>query len=299
VKIKSVEQLRHPVYDVPTKYGTYGIWEPPVFDVAGFQKKLDAIAGTSLGKPIVRLVWAWDKRCRDPYFTEWDIAGNGTKLEFGYKYRVARVPIGNGDTVDICPPRWILEERFEPGQYTPSWEATRWAEQDIGKRHTCNKTDAQRSVEMCDCPDIRQRIELKPPAPGDGWYNLHRVIAEHEPNQACCERLFKEGRQNCWGLYRLPAQKDLDRLQRAISLRDADDHKVDPHQPMSEEALKHAHRAAFAEMEAEEAAKQSEKDDLAYASKDWAERMIRNGFNPLLLNSSPQPNGGLILPWRR
>lgn len=282
--MKHLRREAHPIYDNPVKFGTYGIWEPPTFDVEGFQKRIDAIVGTSLGLPIVRLVWAWDKRCRDAYYTEWDAFGNGTKLEFGYKYRVARIPIGDGDTVDICPPRWILEERYEPGQYTPSWEASRWAEKDIGKRHSCDKTDEQRQTEACDCPPIRERVELKPPAPSDGWYGLHRVIAEHEENRACCERLYREGRQNCWGYYRLPAEKDLQRLQRAVSLRDADDHKVDPHAPMSQEALAHAHRAAFAETQEEQAARDAEYHDMWQAfdsTHGWRAREDRLNYKKL------------------
>lgn len=257
-----IQEQAHELYDDPTKWGTFGIWEQPAFDVEGFQSRINAICGTSLGQPVVRLVWSWDKRCREAYYTAWDAFGNGTTLEWEYKYRVARIPIGGGDTVDICAPRWILEQRYEPGQYAPSWEQSRWAEQDMGKRHSCNKTDEQRAVEMCSCPDVRIRKELRPPAPRDGWYSLLWTIAEHEPDRACCARVYAENRKTCWGRYRLPSDADLTRLQRAVSLRDADAHRVDPHQPMSPEALAEAHRAAYAEDQRDQEARQQELDSL-------------------------------------
>ncbi len=254
---------RHPVYDNPAKWGTFGIWERPVFDADAFQKKLDAIAGTSItGHPIARLSWAWDRHCREFNFTKWDFAGNGVEGEWEYKYRVARVPIGNGDTTDICAPRWIIEQRYEPEQYALSWERSRWAEKDVGKRHKCGKSDEELQTEDCDCENVRARAELKPPAPAEGWYQLLWTVAEHEPQKACCARLYAENRRNCWGLYRLPGEKDLRRLQRAISLRDADAHKVDPFAPMSDAALAEVHRAAFAESEEEKEAQEKELADI-------------------------------------
>ena len=294
--MKHLVKRTHPVYDNQLKWGTYGIWEQPVFDVEAFQSKIDAIVGTSLGQPIVRLVWAWDKRCREAYFTKWDLAGNGIELEFEYKYRFAKIPIGNGDTTDICPPRWILEQRYEPGQYAPSWEASRWAEKDIGKRHTCNKTDDQRLTESCNCPDIRQRVELKPPPPADGWYQFLWTIAEHESNLACCERLPEESRRHCYGYYRLPLQKDLDRLQRAVKLRDQDK-AIDPHKPMPQDVLAEIHRAAFASHKEEERLKQAESQEIFRDTPKLTahKRFVSGGWQDLK-GPYTQTDSGLYIP---
>lgn len=302
--MRHLHRETHPIYDDVTKFGTYGIWEPPPFDVAAYQKRIDAIAGTSLGKPIVRLVWAWDKRCREAYYTKWDFAGNGTQLEFGYRYRVARIPIGDGDTVDICPPRWLFEQRFEPGQYALSWERSRWAEKDVGRQHRCGRSDADIETQDCDCPPIRVRAELKPPPPEE-WYNLLWSVASHDPDRACCDRLYRESRRACWGYYRLPNDSDLQRLRRAVKLRDEDTRKVNPHEPMSDEALADAHRAAFAETELQ---RQERSEFLAETYRDIAKSMewrireqrhskrLREPYHLLQNNPLARTKSGLYVP---
>jgi len=289
---------RHPVYDNPVKWGTPGIWEPPVFDAAGYQKKIDAIVGTSLGKPIVRLIWAWDNRGREFNFTKWDSSGKGVEGEWERKYRVARVPIGNGNTTDICPPRWLFEQRYEPGQYGLSWERTRWASKDVGKNHKCSLTEAEMLTEECDCEPIRARVELKPPPPSDGWYQLLWAIAEHEPGRACCARVYEENRRNCWGLYRLPAEKDLERLRRAVSLRNADAQKVGPHAPSEPDVLAEIHRAAFAEHEEDERRKRRENDDIFRVSPGISPtKRLKNGrWHDVKNDPFRVTSAGLLVP---
>lgn len=295
----------HALYDDPVKWGTFGIWEPPAFDVDGYQKRIDAVVGTSLGQPIVRLVWAWDKRCRESYYTKWNFTGKGTELEFEYKYRVARVPIGDDNTVDICPPRWLFEQRYEPGQYTPSWEQSRWAEKDVGKRHTCGRSDEQLAVETCDCEDVRARVELRPPAPRDGWYQLLWAAAEHDENRECCDRLYKSSRRNCWGYYRLPNDKDLERLQRAVKLRDADIKRVDPHAPMPPEAVDEVFRAAFIEQEEIDRRKDAELTESYrdFAKSAWwrireaaGSKRLHHGPYHIFNNPFSRTKSGLIVP---
>lgn len=232
---------RHPILDDPTKWVTPGIWVPPSFDVAGFQKRIDAICGTSNGKPIIRLKWAWDKECRSFAFTQWDASGRGTDGEWSYKYRAARIPVNQFDTVDICPPRWILEERFETGQYAASWEQTRWASKCVGKDEKGF--------------DLYERVELRPPPPSE-WYGFASVIAEHDPGGKCCERRWRDYRAQCWGYYRPPSEKDLNGLRRAVWERDADPYKYSPHEPLPPHAIDELQRAALSD----EAAEAEEKD---------------------------------------
>lgn len=112
-------------YNDPTHWADAGIYKTPDFDAKEYQKKIDRIVGLSpSGHSIVKLVWAWDARKREN--TAWDSFGVATDGEWRQKYRALTIEIGNDDYVDISPPRWILEERFEPEAIAQSWELTRY-----------------------------------------------------------------------------------------------------------------------------------------------------------------------------
>ena len=93
----------------------------------------------------------------------------------------------------------------------------------------------------------------------------------------------------------------------AVSLRDADEHRVDPHAPMSQAALDEAHRAAFVELEEEQREKDTELDaiyhDFAYAH-GWRAFEDRLNYKRLkhgryhFLNNNPfkQTESGLLIP---
>src|ERR1043165_7295501 len=99
-------------YNIPARWSDAGIYKAPLFNCHSWQRKCDQIVGISpSGHSIVQLKWAWD--CRKWENTEWDSFGNATKGEWRQKYRALTVDIGNDDYVDIAPPRWVLEERFE------------------------------------------------------------------------------------------------------------------------------------------------------------------------------------------
>lgn len=232
----------HPVFDNPAKWGSAGIWHPPSFNIKKFQKKLDRICGTSNGKPIVRLTWAWDAQTKDFYYTHWDAFGRGIKAEYRYKYRFMTIPLGDGDSMDIPPPRWILEQRYEPGQYGPVWEQSRWQTRNIN--------------------DETRRFELRPAAPPDGWYGMLITIAEHEPDGSCCVRSIRERGAACWGLYREPAEKDLEMIAAAVRRRDADPQKWSPHEPLPMEAIAEIERSAFEEAEAADRNDRRQLDDV-------------------------------------
>lgn len=112
-------------YNDQSKWATAGIFRPPAFDIKAYQKSINRIVGLSpSGHPVVQLKWAWDARKWEN--TKWDDFGNAIEGEWRQKYRALTVDIGNDDYVDISPPRWILEERFEPEALASSWELTRY-----------------------------------------------------------------------------------------------------------------------------------------------------------------------------
>ena len=113
------------VYNNQSRWAEAGIWKTPSFGAQQYQKKIDHLVGLSpSGHSIVKLIWAWDARKWEN--TEWDDFGNAKAGEWRQKYRALSIDIGNDDYVDISPPRWILEERFEPEQIAQSWELTRY-----------------------------------------------------------------------------------------------------------------------------------------------------------------------------
>lgn len=212
-------------------YDDYKQWplayEHPRFNVKRFQKKIDAIIGVTVdNKPIARLQWAWDSR-------EY-IAG-----DWRAKYRFMTVEVPGG-VIDICPPRWVLEERNEPGQYEAAWEAGRYF------------TD----------PETKERVDLRGPAPREGWYSYLELVAEHDDGKACCDYLWETERRRCWGYYREPAQKDLDQLVMAKALRDKNPYNS-PHAPLSEATLAEIGREAFTRQE-EAKAKRTSELELAF-----------------------------------
>lgn len=112
-------------YNDQKRWAEAGIFKAPLFDSHSWQRKCDRIVGLSpSGQPIVRLLWAWDARRWEN--VAWDQWGNATAGEWRQKYRALTVDIGNDDYVDIAPPRWALEERYEPQAVAESWELTRY-----------------------------------------------------------------------------------------------------------------------------------------------------------------------------
>lgn len=213
----------HPVYDDYKQWaGSYE--QPRSVNVEKFQEQIDKIVGTTIdGKPIVQLIWSWNSR-------EW-IAG---EWRAKYNFMTVQVP---GGTVDICPPRWILEDRNEPGQYWQAWENGRYFKN----------------------PDDGTWVDLRGEPPREGWYSYCDLIADHDPNKACCDYLWENEQRRCWGYYREPAQVDLDKLQKAVHLR-AQDKEANPNEPLSDAILAELGRAAFTQ---QQEAKQTRTDELA------------------------------------
>lgn len=181
---------------------------PPEFDVAAYQEKIDAIFGLSdTGMSIVRLVWAPDiLKCYTKFFTSWiGLQGAGSELRARYKFSTIQIP-GTPDIIDIPPPRWILEEFNHPGQVNASWEAARWA---------------------------KDGREMRPPPPPEGHYSHLITIARH--SNKCCKHA-KKHKVVCWGKFRNPAETDLEILRRAKAKRD-EDIAIDITKPLTEADL--------------------------------------------------------------
>lgn len=189
----------------PRSWANVSVHTPPEFDIAKFQKQINKILGlTENGLPVCRLVWAADiKKTYIKKYCKWE-GLLGVETELHAKYRFARIKIPNTtDTyIDIPPPRWIIEEHNSYGQGAASSEKARWDK--FGK-------------------------ELIPPPALEGYYSELFTIAEH--TETCCNDKLV-----CWGTYRLPSQKDLNRLQRAKNLRDKDMF-IDPTRPLSPDTL--------------------------------------------------------------
>lgn len=258
---------RHPVYDEHRKWGSPGIWEAPTFDADAFQRRIDKICGTSDGKPIVRLVWAWQSR--EFFHTEFDGLGKPTKGEYRAKYRFMTVTLPDGDEVDISVPRWILEQRYEPGQYWQTWQQSRYVFD----------------------PMLNRRVDRRGDPPADGWYGYLRTIAEHDREQTCCERSWRDHRRRCWGYYRLPVEKDLWILQKAINLRDKDPYKCSPHEPLPEWALDDAQRLAYAEEKAIAKENDQINDDF------WRDWVNAHGWRAFTDNPKELAHGKYKFAW--
>jgi len=230
-------------YDEKTRWAEAGIYKQPLFNVTSFQRQIDKVVGLSpSGDPIVRLIWAWDARKWEN--TAWDLAGNATEGEWRQKYRALTVDIGNDDYVDISPPRWILEERYEPESIAESWELTRYQRHVTGRPnlfcpscHTMQWISVEQSegdqVVCRFCSNIQILTSVNQdvwgPVPREGWYNLlpHIGIIAHHRN-GCCKREWEETREICYGEYKLPDNRELHRLKKAIYLRNKE-MATDPH----------------------------------------------------------------------
>lgn len=220
----------------------------PSFDVRGFQKKIDSIVGLNPeGKSIVRLRWARD--CKKWLNYEWDSFGSTTKGEMVQKYCAFRVDVNDADFVEVSPPRWILEERFEPGQYSGSWDAARYvnvptSEVPLMCRY-CLAMDWINSYMsegiMIHCKHCQEvtllpfvRRDIVGPAPTDGWYNALDVIGIVGVHNKQTKELFGP-----WGGYRVPNENDLNALRRAIYFRNKDV-EYSPHAELSGAGLQQA-----------------------------------------------------------
>lgn len=269
-------------YNSKSRWAEAGIFKRPLFDVASFQRQVDGIVGLSpSGHSIVRVSWAWDVRKWEN--TAWDAFGNATAGEWRQKYRALSVDIGGDDFVDISPPRWILEERFEPESIAESWERTRYRKITTGQPHfACPNCHAIRWISSQDseadmaacrfCPYVQVLATVSQdvwgPVPREGWYNLlpKGIIADHR--NGCCKKSWEGSREICYGEYRLPGNLDLKRLRRAVRLRDREV-ATNPHvkPELNEVALQQAKAWGLQMMSDARVRKQTELAEISRANR--------------------------------
>jgi hypothetical protein len=129
--------------------------------------------------------------------------------------------------MDVSVPRFAIEERIEPEQFIPSWEAGRY--------------QAQPGTE-----EVLDRGE-----PPNEWWRTLWVIADHEGKAkqghgSCCRRAEQLDRA-CWGYYRHPAEWDLDEIRRIHQMKLRDDgFTQNPYEPLSEHEMERSMKSAFA-----------------------------------------------------
>lgn len=261
--VKPAEHLtrtRHHLYDYPERWGSAGIWDPPSFDAAGFQQRLDEVAGkTPAGHSVVRLVWAW--HARSLHNVDWDGMGRPTKAEWRQRYRFMSVRLSNGDDVDISVPRWILEELYPASLLAATWEQARYLRERVD---TGNPNE-----------EVFRRVDKLGELPPEGYYRYLQSVNEHDPDDACCERAWKTSRRRCWGYYRPPAEKDLRAVQRAITLRDRDGQKRAPDEALSEQETAALTSEAYA---TETEARQRNATVLGEGLQSWGQAHVWRWF---------------------
>lgn len=222
--------------DQPWKWADSSTWRRPLFNVKAFQKKIDAIVGKSLrGDSIVKLRFMRDSECYEQRHTSWDSFGKPITSELRARYKFITVgPLEDGTIVDIPPPRWVLEQRYEPEQIRDAWEKERWQ---MNNGLPVPVKDA--------CPD--------------GYYTWLWTIATHHN---CCENgitINNAGEEAvCWGFYRHPGEKDLTTLKAMMWRRAQDDVMINPFErPSHDMELKTVQRQFDADK-----VEQDKKDEL-------------------------------------
>ena len=151
-----------------------------------YQKRIDEICGTSDGRSIVKLVWAPDELHWRPHPLDQEPEGYTFPI-FIYGY--------DEEHREVAAPRWVLLERLKTEEYAKHWETGRYSVHEGKVWDWKGPCPSERYTEM--------------------WHH-----ADH--NGECCPCRGEvcdchESRDHCWGLYRDPDERLLDRLRRAAS----------------------------------------------------------------------------------
>lgn len=244
--------------DDPRYWAEPDVTAQPDFDLPAYQKALDRVCGKTREEfSIVRVVWAWDtEKCFSLIHTGWDIENNPTESELRAKYLYKTIELGPADTVDIPPPRFVFEELIHPAQYFDAWERNRWQ---FDKK-------------------LGRKVPVRPPAPKKGYYRFLFYAAIHDPGNACCKRALKAS-DECFGLYRLPSQADLDYLREKTGQLARFKKRRNPYEAFGPEVME----AILKETEAIEA-------------EEYEQKMIREEEDRREFESIIQPARGFSLP---
>jgi hypothetical protein len=161
--------------------------KPPLakHEIEDWQKRFDRAFGLNRnGKSCFKLVWNGDRSQWWKYAYDWDSYGKGIKWELRPRILWKKVELGNGDYVDLFPPRWLILMRIEPEQYGAQWKDESW---------------------IWD-PKRRQRKQIRDDEVPKAFWETVMVIGEHD--KFCCDAFDGE----CFGVFRNPNDTDLNWL---------------------------------------------------------------------------------------
>lgn len=224
----------------------------PWFDVEAFQERINDRVGLHNDRPIVRLVWGQDI----------------TQRTFGEetpRYWTRRLRRGS-EFIWYTVPRWILESRLEPEQYTDAWNATRYSLTDPteGGGHRCNDCGSSTEPQLLggkvyctDCAGTNVSggvvIDKGPPPPE--LYQYMTDCSEHEGITdpisgwpACCTRRYYTDKGRCWGSYRSPGDLELKVVSEMAAVLNSSKSN-DPRRPLTKTELAEAELAANMQVE--------------------------------------------------
>lgn len=197
---------------------------PPLFNRRRFQRRIDEITGlTQRRQSKILLRWAWE--------SSYEMFGR-----LRMRYNFLTIPV-KGVPTDFSIPRWVVEERIEPEQIRDSWDATRYV---LDPGTVVNDVDPETGkvrkvvyegdkVDKGECPQE--------------WFRNLWVVAEHD--RLCCGRADRMGR-NCWGYYRHPDGRDIQRVERIHAAKARDDaFTQSPFEVLSPETLEGTGKSFF------------------------------------------------------
>ncbi len=219
---------------------------PPFLNRAKFQKKIDKIVGLSeRGQSIIMLRWAWE--------SSYEMFG---KLKQRYSFLTLEI---KGQEIQFSVPRWVIEQRIEPEQFRPSWDATRYVIDPSTAVHdpgSARYDDAGELTYPGDLVYAGDRLD-KGPCPNE-WHQNLWMIADHDG--LCCEKAEKMSR-SCWGYYRNPSDWDLQEVERIhhAKLNDST-YNQSPFEPLSAETLAESAKSEFEYVEKVKAEAKEELD---------------------------------------
>jgi hypothetical protein len=222
-----------PVLDDPTRW-VVGM-RPPFFDREAYQREIDGITGLSGVHSIMKLEWMPEVR---------DFEYGGWRQRYVSQY--------DEEGQEVSPPRWVIQERFEPGQYWDAWEAARKVFIPTGEGEPVEVDPRALEIFGQSTGEVLDRGE----PPKDGWYGWAWTCASHDGE--CCQKARADGEhRKCQGYYKDPGEEELNRLRWGIN-ESRKDKLVHPHEPLTREDLEEIRRASNYETEQRREAARSE-----------------------------------------
>jgi len=192
---------------------------PTGFNRIAFQKKVDDICGTARGHSIIRVVWGAEEEI--PEAAGFTHLGTAVEHKMVGRHRT-RV---RGVKGKVRKRRFIFEE-FQAPEQVPQDDYVR-----IGG-----------AGGLYVPPSLVEERKF-------GKWNELYIVADHSK---CDPIICNSLEYFCFGDYREPDGSDLAKLGRITARRNADEHLVDPFEPVSQRAVNHFQKLANEETDAKE-----------------------------------------------